>query len=804
MKYTEEILNIIKKAINLALYNNKKKITIIKPIHLFISIFLTNNFTSNLYLLPNIKILKLIEKKYNINYNNKIIFSEKSINLFKSNNNILTSLDLFINILNSVDKDINNLLKSLNTSINYIKYNFINLFIKNNLNLNKNLLKYLFNLNYILNKNNKKYIKVINTELIKNILKNNNLFLIGENGVGKKSIIYYYIIENIYNIIKYNQYYLELNIEKLIIDKKSLDNIENYLYELFNTITKFNGIYFIIIPNINLIFFENENFNNSINNLFNYFIKFKNLKFIFTSNKDNYYLISKKKESIINNFNYLNIEEPNKKYIKNIINLYLNYYYKKYNLYIDNKLLNKIINLFYEYNLEKKNPLKILNFINFIINNKIYNYNNYFNKFYNLNNNFKNKYYYNIYNYLIIYWKKYIKIYKNLIPLNKINNKIYINNYNFNFLNNIYKNKINNNIFKNNIINEYLILKYLPFFIKLPKEFLKSKLINKVNIKEKLKDYIKLEKTLKKRIFGQNSAIEQILNSIKKNKLGLKSNNKPIGSYIFAGLSGTGKTELVKSLAEGLFGNENSMIRFDMSEFMEKHSISRLIGSPPGYIGHEDGGQLTNAVIKNPYSIILLDEIEKAHPDITNILLQLLDDGRLTDSKGNLIDFTNTIIVLTTNLGSPKNLIKYPFLKNKGRLSKNEFNKFILNTNNAIEKFFRPEFLNRLDSIIVFKPLGLDELKNIAYKFINNFNLKIKNNKFYLSFYIDKSFINLILKISYKPLYGARPLKRIIEKLIEKPINELLLYFNINCNTLVYFYIDLITNKPSLSLLKII
>ena len=227
-----------------------------------------------------------------------------------------------------------------------------------------------------------------------------------------------------------------------------------------------------------------------------------------------------------------------------------------------------------------------------------------------------------------------------------------------------------------------------------------------------------------------------------------------------------------------------------MSEFMEKHSISKLIGSPPGYIGCEEGGLLTEAVKKKPYSIILFDEIEKAHKDINNIMLQLLDEGTLTDSKGQHIDFTNTLIIYTSNLGCPTSPIQFKSFQNGEELSEEEYKFLSKNVDIAVKKFFRPEFLNRLDSIVVFKPLSISCLINIINKFINNLNNKLKENNVLLQIEIEENIKILLAKLAYNPLYGARPLKRIIEQFIEKPISELIINFNFKLPHLFSIFIN--------------
>lgn len=261
---------------------------------------------------------------------------------------------------------------------------------------------------------------------------------------------------------------------------------------------------------------------------------------------------------------------------------------------------------------------------------------------------------------------------------------------------------------------------------------------------------LRLKDTLKARVMGQDEAIELISDAIIRQRAGIKDENKPIGSFMFLGPTGVGKTELAKSLAEALFDSESHIVRLDMSEYMESHSVAKLIGSPPGYVGYDEGGQLTEAIRRNPYSIILFDEIEKAHHDVFNILLQILDDGRLTDSQGKVIDFKNTIIIMTSNLGS--DLI----VKNDN--AKNEVNALLKN-------YFKPEFLNRIDEIIIFKPLEKNIQLQIVNKLLGDLNKRLLASEITIGF--SENLKQYILDQSFDISYGARPLKRYISKYIE-------------------------------------
>jgi len=263
---------------------------------------------------------------------------------------------------------------------------------------------------------------------------------------------------------------------------------------------------------------------------------------------------------------------------------------------------------------------------------------------------------------------------------------------------------------------------------------------------------LNLEETLKKRVMGQDKALELVTNAILRSKANIQDEHRPIGSFLFLGPTGVGKTEVAKALAEQLFDDENKIIRIDMSEYMEKFSTSRLIGAPPGYVGYEEGGQLTEAVRRKPYSIVLLDEVEKAHPDVFNILLQILDDGRITDSKGVVVDFKNTLIIMTSNLGS-----QYAFIDDALQREKDY--------NDEVKKFFKPEFINRIDEIIVFNRLTDEVMIKIADKFLNDLAKRLVDRNIKLD--ITDAAKKLIVQEGVDPVYGARPMKRFIQRNIE-------------------------------------
>ncbi len=285
-----------------------------------------------------------------------------------------------------------------------------------------------------------------------------------------------------------------------------------------------------------------------------------------------------------------------------------------------------------------------------------------------------------------------------------------------------------------------------------------------------------LEDELHKRVVGQEDAIQAIADAIRRSRAGLQDEKRPIGSFIFLGTTGVGKTELAKALAEFLFNNENSMVRIDMSEYQERHSVSRLVGAPPGYVGYDESGQLTEAVRRKPYSVVLLDEIEKAHPDVFNILLQVLDDGRLTDNKGRVVDFKNTIIIMTSNIGS--HLIQ----ENFGHLNENNEQEVVDRTRNEVfellKKTIRPEFLNRIDEIIMFKPLSRDEIHGIVkLQFARTQEMLAKNN---LKLEITDEAVNKLAAMGYDPQFGARPLKRVIQREVLNELSKMILAGQVN------------------------
>lgn len=304
--------------------------------------------------------------------------------------------------------------------------------------------------------------------------------------------------------------------------------------------------------------------------------------------------------------------------------------------------------------------------------------------------------------------------------------------------------------------------------------------VSKLNESEKEKA-LNLDKELHKRVIGQDEGVTKVCEAIQRSKAGIKDPGKPIGSFLFLGPTGVGKTELAKSLAAALFDDETNMVRIDMSEYMEKFSVSRLIGAPPGYVGYDEGGQLTEAVRRKPYSVILFDEVEKAHPDVFNVLLQVLDDGRVTDSLGKTVDFKNTIIIMTSNIGSAYLL---EGIDSEGNI-KPEAQKAV---NEELKVHFRPEFLNRLDEIILFKPLTRKNIGSIINLLVDEINTRLADRE--LSIELTQRAKDFISERAYDPLYGARPLKRYLQKHVETKAARLILSNGLHARDTIMIDVD--------------
>ncbi|MBU1438018.1 MAG: AAA family ATPase, partial [Gammaproteobacteria bacterium] len=293
---------------------------------------------------------------------------------------------------------------------------------------------------------------------------------------------------------------------------------------------------------------------------------------------------------------------------------------------------------------------------------------------------------------------------------------------------------------------------------------------------------LQMEQSLAKRVIGQTEAVLAVSNAIRRSRAGLSDPNKPIGSFLFLGPTGVGKTELTKALAHFLFDSEDAMVRIDMSEFMEKHAVSRLVGAPPGYVGYEEGGYLTEAVRRKPYSVILLDEVEKAHPDVFNILLQVLDDGRLTDGQGRTVDFKNTVIIMTSNLGS--DLIQEHYYEQ----SYEEMKSMLMG---VLSQQFRPEFLNRVDETVVFHPLDHAQIKNIAGIQLQRLQQRLAERQ--LGLEVSDAALEKIAAVGFDPLFGARPLKRAIQQYVENTLAQSLLRGEILPGSVVH--IDVVQDR---------
>ena len=292
---------------------------------------------------------------------------------------------------------------------------------------------------------------------------------------------------------------------------------------------------------------------------------------------------------------------------------------------------------------------------------------------------------------------------------------------------------------------------------------------------------LNLETELHMRVVGQDEAVSAVSDAIRRNRAGLQDPKRPIGSFIFLGTTGVGKTELAKALAEFLFNNENSMVRIDMSEYQERHTVSRLIGAPPGYVGYEESGQLTEAIRRKPYSVVLLDEIEKAHPDVFNILLQVLDDGRLTDNKGRTVDFKNTIIIMTSNIGS--HIIQENLEKINDQNREEIINQTRKQVFDLLKKSIKPEFLNRIDEIIMFQSLTREEVRRIVELQLKNIQKMLEKSSVKLT--ITKKAIDYIANIGFDPQFGARPIKRVIQKNLLNELSKMILEEKVDKNSAI-------------------
>ena len=290
-----------------------------------------------------------------------------------------------------------------------------------------------------------------------------------------------------------------------------------------------------------------------------------------------------------------------------------------------------------------------------------------------------------------------------------------------------------------------------------------------------------LDEELHKRVIGQDEGVTKVTDAIIRSKAGIKDPTKPIGSFLFLGPTGVGKTELAKALAASLFDDETNMVRIDMSEYMEKYSVSRLIGAPPGYVGYEEGGQLTEAVRRKPYSVVLFDEIEKAHPDVFNVLLQVLDDGRITDSQGRTVDFKNTILIMTSNIGAEYLL---DGIDAQGAITE-EAEKLVMGD---LRNHFRPEFLNRLDETILFKPLTKENIGGIIRLIVDDLNRRLADRE--LSIELTPEAEAFVVENAYDPVYGARPLKRYIQKYVETLSAKLILSDQVNAKDVILITVE--------------
>jgi ATP-dependent Clp protease ATP-binding subunit ClpB len=280
-------------------------------------------------------------------------------------------------------------------------------------------------------------------------------------------------------------------------------------------------------------------------------------------------------------------------------------------------------------------------------------------------------------------------------------------------------------------------------------------------LESEVKKLVRMEDRLRGRVVGQDAALSVVANAIRRSRAGLSDPKRPIGSFIFLGPTGVGKTETARALAEFLFDDEQAMVRIDMSEYMEKHAVARLIGAPPGYVGYDEGGQLTEAIRRHPYAVVLFDEIEKAHPDVFNVLLQIMDDGRLTDSKGRTVDFKNTVLIMTSNLGAA-------FLATESLKTEHDFDMARESVMRVLREHFRPEFLNRVDDMVIFRPLGHAQLEAILELRLNEIRKLLEDRA--ISIELTPAAQELVLASGSDVAYGARPLKRALQRMVQDPM----------------------------------
>jgi ATP-dependent Clp protease ATP-binding subunit ClpC len=311
--------------------------------------------------------------------------------------------------------------------------------------------------------------------------------------------------------------------------------------------------------------------------------------------------------------------------------------------------------------------------------------------------------------------------------------------------------------------------------------------------KNETQKLVEMEDKLHNRVIGQHQAVVAVSKAIRRARAGLRDPNRPIASFIFAGPTGVGKTELTKALAHYMFDSEESMVRIDMSEFMERHTVSKLIGSPPGYVGYNEGGQLTESIRRNPYAVVLFDEIEKAHPDVFDLLLQILEDGRLTDSKGRLIDFKNTLIILTSNIGAKTIEQMTPEIIKKGNYNikkeqQTTYKRIVNLVNEDLKKFFKPEFLNRLDEIIVFSQLTKEDVGQISDILINQLKKRVKSKK--TNLILTSRVQKKLVMDGFNPVYGARPLRRAVTNLLEDNLANYIMKEGISDNSEIFIDLD--------------
>lgn len=578
----------------------------------------------------------------------------------------------------------------------------------------------------------------------------NNPVLIGDPGVGKTAIVEglaQRIVSGKVPAALKNKQLLQIDLSSIIAGSKYRGEFEERLKKLTDKVKKSKDTMILFIDELHNIIGAGSTEGGSMDaaNILKPSLAKGELKVIGATTIDEYRKYIEKDKALARRFQVIQVEEPDSEQCIEILKGLKGNYEKHHNVVITDDAVNAAVKLSQRYITDRFLPDKAIDLIDEACSKKSIEFENKPSEVLDLEEKIKRTE--DEINDLTIKSAYQEAAYKKALL--------------FELQSQLEKIKKENNTANSNVVGEEDIAEVIEKWTGIPAK--------KMLLSER-KKLMNLEEEIHKRVISQDEAIKAVAQTIRKARAGLKDPKRPVGSFLFLGPTGVGKTELAKTISEVLFESEDHLIRIDMSEYMEKHSVSRLIGSPPGYVGYEEGGYLTGAVRKKPFSVILFDEIEKAHPDIFNILLQLLDDGRLTDSQGYVVDFRNTIIIMTSNIGS-ENILR---MLEQGK-KEEEIEKQV---KEDLKRYFKPEFLNRIDSIVFFRPLTLMNVKSIVDIMIRNLEklLQEKNIKIEMS---EDAKLE-VAKNGFDPLYGARPLRRAIEKEIEIPLSEKIISGDIN------------------------